>query len=85
MPVWHTSVSVWAPDGRTKRNEPRIAEREAIDLLRGVGGPAEWWIWSPARIGHLRVPVTDEEYELVPPGVVVADAGETGPERRRSR
>lgn len=85
MPVWHVSISVWAPDGRAKRNEPRIAEREAIADLRGVGGPSEWWYWSPARVGHLRVPVTDAEFALVAPGQVVADAGETGPERRRSR
>jgi hypothetical protein len=85
MPVWHVSISVWPSDRRARRNEPRIAEREAIGDLRGVGGPAEWWIWSPARIGHLRVPLTGEEFDLVTPRPVVADAGDTGPKRRRSR
>jgi len=85
MPVWHVSLSVWAPDGRAKRNEPGIACAEAVADLRGVGGPAEWWFWSPARIGHLRVPLTEEEFAMVPPGMAVDDAGETGPRRRRSR
>ena len=85
MPVWHVSISVWPRDGQTRRNEPRIAEREAVTDLHGVGGPSEWWIWSPARVGHLRVPVTDDENELITPRPVVADAGPAGPERRRSR
>ncbi|MGP3917657.1 hypothetical protein [Nonomuraea sp. 10N515B] len=62
-----------------------LAEREAIRLLAGVGGDREWWIYSRGRVGHLRIPVTAEEYELIPPGCVVADAGESGPERPRTR
>ncbi|MGI5286615.1 hypothetical protein ACQEVF_25205 [Nonomuraea polychroma] len=54
-------------------------------LLAGVGGEREWWIYSPGRVGHLRVPVTAPEYELIPPGCAVADAGESGPERPRTR
>lgn len=58
--------------------------------LRGVGGDCEWWVHSlilngPAIVGHLRVPVTVEEYARIPPGLVSNDAGETGPMRPRSR
>lgn len=60
-------------------------ERAAIALLDGVGGDVEWWIFSKAGVGHLRVPVTPEEYRLVPPGHVIGDAGEAGPQRRRKR
>jgi hypothetical protein len=78
---------VWSKDRTTKRDAPAQAEAEAIKLLRGVGDPSrEWWIWNPtALVGHLRVPVTPQEYELVPPGCVVADAGETGPLRERCK
>jgi hypothetical protein len=62
------------------------AEKEAVRLLRGVGGQREWWTWNPrVLVGHLRVPVTPAEYRQVPPGVAAGDAGETGPERRRTR
>lgn len=59
-------------------------ERRAIDLLAGVGGDCEWWIYSTARVGHLRVPVTAEEHAWMPPGKALDDAGETGPQRERS-
>ena len=87
--MWHVSVSVWVADGSRKRNSPEIAEREAVRLLRGVGGDREWWIWNlnevTPYIGHLRVALTAEEYAQVPPARVVADAGESGPERPRTR
>jgi len=85
MPVWHVSISVWPSNGRTRLNERRLAEREAIADLRGVGGPAEWWVWSPNRIGHLRAPLTVDEFALVTPRPVLADAGDSGPKRRRRR
>jgi hypothetical protein len=54
-------------------------------MLRGVGGDREWWIWrAQPRIAHLRVALTADEVRMVPPGCVVADAGESGPERRRT-
>lgn len=57
-----------------------------MKLLTGVGGDAEYWFWNPAvLVGHLRVPVTAAEYARVPPGCVVADAGESGPRRPRTR
>ena len=85
MPVWHVSVSVWTADGTRQRNDPKVAEREAIRLLRGVGGDVEWWIWNPkALVGHLRVALTGQEFEQVPPGCAVADAGESGPPRPRT-
>lgn len=53
-------------------------------MLAGVGGDREWWIWSAAaRVAHLRVALTAAENGQVPPGQVVADAGESGPERAR--
>lgn len=65
---------------------PARLERVAVRLLRGVGGDVEWWLWNPsARVGHLRVAVTAAEYERVPPGCALADAGPSGPQRRRTR
>jgi hypothetical protein len=61
-------------------------EKHAIKALRGVGGESEWWHWNPhARVGHLRVPVTRAEYAQMPPGQAFDDAGETGPQRTRTR
>lgn len=84
MPVWHVSISAWSPTGR-QLDQPGPAELEAVHLLRGVGGDREWWLWSPARIGHLRVALTPAEAKRVPPGCVIADAGDSGPERERTR
>ena len=84
MPVWHVSISLQDPRGRRSGSPGRL-ERIAVSLLRGVGGDTEWWIWNPkARVGHLRVPVTPAEYEQIPPGCAVNDAGESGPMRRRT-
>ena len=81
--MWHVSVSVWS-----RRNElvdaPDLAEKAAVRALRGVGGDREWWIWSPSRIGHLRVGVTPQEFAASPPGIAHHDAGESGPERTRT-
>ena len=85
MPVWHVSVSAWSRR-EERTNSPGICEKEAIKLLRGVGGETEWWYWNPgALIGHLRVGVTEIEFESMPPGQAIDDAGESGPERRRTR
>lgn len=73
---------MWEHERRASRE--RDAERHAIDLLAGVGGEREWWIYSRGFVGQLRVAVTPEEYAQVPPGCVIADAGDVGPERRRS-
>lgn len=79
-------MSLWTPSGREKLRAPGRLERAAVALLRPVGGDAEWWIWNPAaRVGHLRIAVTPAEHEQVPPGCATADAGETGPRRRRRR
>jgi hypothetical protein len=65
---------------------PGVCEKDAIRLLRGVGSGREWWWWNPAAlIGHLRVGVTDAEYATLPELRAVDDAGETGPERPRTR
>lgn len=85
MPVWHVSISLWTPREEQLAVPGRL-ERAAVALLRGVGGDTEWWLWNRrTRIGHLRVAVTEAEYEQIPPGCVVADAGEAGPQRRRTR
>lgn len=69
-------------------NMPNLALKEAVKLLAGVGGDHEWWIFGggPNRelVGYLRVPVTAQEYTQIPPGCVVADAGEAGPRRSRT-
>lgn len=84
MPVWHVSASLWEPGGQTKLRAPGRLERAATSLLAGVGGDREWWIWRPAvQVAHLRVALTADEFERVPPGCAVSDAGDSGPERRR--
>jgi hypothetical protein len=78
-------VSAWSRR-EERTNSPAICEREAVRILRGVGGDREWWTWNPrALIGHLRVGVTAAELESMPPGLAVDDAGESGPERARTR
>jgi hypothetical protein len=74
---------VWERNRRVSRE--RDAERYAISLLDGVGGDREWWTYSPGLVGQLRVAVTAEEFEQVPPGCVTTDAGDVGPERARTR
>lgn len=84
--MWHVSVSVRS--GRTGQPQPvpALAEAAAVDALTGVGADTEWWHWNrDARVGHLRVPITTSEAERVPPGRAYDDAGETGPQRPRSR
>lgn len=85
LPVWHASLSLWTPAER-KMSTPGRLERLATMLLAWVGGDVEWWIYNPClRIGHLRVGLTDAEYALCPPGQAVADAGPSGPQRKRRR
>jgi hypothetical protein len=82
--VWHVSVSAWSRCEK-RISQPVICEHEAIRLLRGVGGGREWWWWNTAElIGHLRVPITAAENRELPLGVAVDDAGESGPERKRT-
>ncbi len=83
--MWHASVSIQHPKRTTLLDDERAVERAAVAALAGVGSTeGEWWRWSPSFVGHLRVPVTDEEFALVPPGGVVDDAGEEGVWRERS-
>ncbi|HEY2766257.1 MAG TPA: hypothetical protein VGJ13_19930 [Pseudonocardiaceae bacterium] len=84
-PVWHTSLSLWTPDQRTMLRSPTQVERAAVELLAGVGNDREWWIWRPApRVGHLRVGLTVEEVAVLPEVPAEHDAGDSGPERRRT-
>lgn len=84
MPVWHVSISLRTPAGYRLSSRTWL-ERAAPAFLAGVGGDREWWHWNArARVGHLRVPVTTDEYQLIPPGLADSDAGETGPERPRT-
>jgi hypothetical protein len=83
LPVWHASVSLQQRSRWMDR--PAEAERYALEACRGVGGDREWWFWNPAaHVGHLRVSVTPEEAAMIPPGLAVHDAGESGPERART-
>jgi hypothetical protein len=83
LPVWHASVSLQKKN--RKMFVPNEAERYALRALQGVGGSREWWYWNPAaEVGHLRVSVTPEEAAMIPPGLAVNDAGESGPERART-
>lgn len=75
-------MSVWERERRVSRE--RDAEKHAVELLHGVGGEREWWVYSTAFVGQLRVAITPQEYEQVPPGCVIADAGDVGPERQRT-
>lgn len=80
-------MSIWDRNGTRKLHQPALAEKEAVRLLAGVGGDVEWWIYAVGAgspVGYLRVPVTPQEYQQVPPGCVTTDAGETGPQRPRT-
>lgn len=85
--MWHVSISA-QKRGRFLADPGRL-ERLAVAALADVGGPHEWWVYGlmlngPAIVGHLRVPLTPAEVARVPPGLVTADAGETGPQRPRT-
>lgn len=66
--MWHASVSL-QHQRRGLIEDEAYVERAAIDTLAGVGESSEWWCY-PRGIGHLRVPVTRAEAELIPPGCV---------------
>lgn len=91
--MWHVSVSAWSgAQGERPASAPRLVEGEAVRLLRGVGGDCEWWIHNPVgvsaapvAVGHLRVPLTPDEAEQLPSGCALHDAGESGPQRPRTR
>lgn len=84
MPVWHASISIWTPDLHRVR-AAGLAERAAVDLLAGVGGAREWWIWnSGPAVGHLRVGLTAAEVAQLAEQPAEHDAGPSGPERRRT-
>jgi hypothetical protein len=85
MPVWHLSVSAWSRRLQPV-SVPELTEKEAVRCLTGVGGDREWWIYNEeAKVGHLRVAVTSTENAVLPCGVAEHDAGESGPERPRTR
>jgi hypothetical protein len=75
---------MWTPRGRPIRAPSRI-ERVAVALLAGVGSNREWWAWNSAvAIGHLRVGLAEAEVALLAEYPAVHDAGDVGPERRRT-
>lgn len=85
LPVWHVSASLRSPQDQMLAAPGRL-ERTAVRLLRGVGGDHEWWIWNAKlRVAHLRVAVTDQEYQRIPPGCATRDAGPSGPRRKRTQ
>ena len=81
--MWHASVSIQKRTGLVLPRETD-ADRYAVKALAGVGGDHEWWYWSRGHIGHLRVPVTAEEAERIPSGLVSMDAGPEGVRRPRT-
>ena len=83
--MWHVSVSAWSRRTEQKQDVARICEKEAVKLLRGAGGDPGWWSWPGSLVGHLRVALTAGEAEGLPPWCgPVDDAGDAGPERRRT-
>jgi hypothetical protein len=81
-------VSVRSADNQRLRREPRLAEQQGVSLLAGVGNDLEWWIFSAAMIGHVRVGLTGDEHEAISScalGPVLGDAGDSGPLRARRR
>lgn len=89
LPVWHASISLQHRK-LGYLDDPAAAEAYAVEALAGVGGDREWWYWNPAThlggaVGHLRVDVTAAEAAMIPPGLAVHDAGESGLERKRTR
>ncbi len=85
--MWHVSVSAWSRRTEARQDVPQVCEKDAVRLLRGVGGEREWWFWNTAAlIGHLRVALTPEEAATLPPWCEPTDdAGESGPERPRTK
>lgn len=83
--MWHVSVSAWSRRTEKRVSVPQVCELEAVRLLRGAGGEREWWHWNAgALIGHLCIGLTEAEYATLPPVQATDDAGETGPERKRT-
>lgn len=75
---------MWTPRNKLVSAPGRV-ERLALPYLAGVGNAREWWVWRPAlKVGHLRVGLTDDEAAALTCELVVADAGDSGPERPRT-
>lgn len=91
-PVWHASVSLQNPEDGYKTwgaGAQQIVEAAAVELCRGVGRrDGEWWLFSEAGVGHLRVGLTDHEIEARwgsgGPPPATADAGDSGDYRART-
>lgn len=82
--MWHASVSLQHRK-RGALDAELDVERAAVDALAGVGSDREWWVFSPARIGHLRVGLTAAEAALAPTYCgPIDDAGDSGTERPRT-
>jgi hypothetical protein len=86
MPVWHASVSITDPTLRKRVRSAGVAERAAVQALAGVGNQKEWWRWNrELGVGHLWVGVTEEEADALGRWPAEDDAGETGPQRPRTK
>lgn len=87
LPVWHVSVSIQDLDGPI--HAPTEVEQRAVRFLDGVGRrDGEWWVFSEARIGHLRVGITKAEVLFMwpdgEPPRATTDAGDSGIYRERT-
>jgi hypothetical protein len=69
-PVWHVSVSTQQP-GVELLDDEHLAHLVAHKMLAEVGVPErELWWWNPeAKVGHLRVHLTNGERLQMGPGV----------------
>lgn len=67
--------------GRKQWSPPQPYGPDGWSLLND----REWWIWNPrARVGYLRIGLTPEEAAVLPDLPAQHDAGDSGPERRRT-
>ena len=79
LSAWAQAVRIWG-DYCIARGFYRPWVEEQVERVY-----MDAWFNPDALVGHLRVAVTDEEHAAMPGGIAVDDAGETGPERARTR
>lgn len=88
LPVWHASMSLqMSGDRRLNDQNARLtAVRFGAVAMIDVGSErGEWWFWNKqAAVGHLRVPVTEEETKTCGVSLGTSDAGQAGTWRRRT-
>lgn len=72
--MWHVSLSLHSPSGplAIKQWPTKVrakVEREAKQILRGVGtGPRRWQYGDAPHVLHVRRRLSDDEIATLPPG-----------------